>query len=347
MSRDPRKRERHRLKRKQKKLERRREQSRTALQRLAAEGGSLECWINPDWREQGIASLHVLGQATGGRWASAAFLLDFWCVGLKDAFGRGDIDELAYREHSLEPWIERTDAVRMDPATACRLVAGAVRFSRQNGFRLPPAWDKWVSIFGRDILSEIPTADLSDFGIDGGLRYVGSADFLRQRLIGCTAEEFLARPDVHWMMDADSLALGLEEDEEDFDEDDLPDEEDLEPLREALDNAASRLARETRKWCKQKQIAPEPLLERAAFLTLGTLIPLVVDAAGREDKLDDVYQRAADSMSAVVDLMPPEDREQLKSAIDQVLECIREGRAARELVEAAAPPAPGSEPSEQ
>lgn len=325
MSRDPRKRERHRLKRKQKKLERRREQSRTALQRLAAEGGSLECWINPDWREQGIASLHVLGQATGGRWASAAFLLDFWCVGLKDAFGRGDIDELAYREHSLEPWVERTDGVRIDPATARRLVAGAVRFSRQNGFRLPPAWDKWVSIFGRDILDEIPTADRSDFGIDGGLRYVGSADFLRQRLIGCTAEEFLARPDVHWVMDADSLAYGLEED-------DLPDEEELEPLRELLNNAASRLGSEARKWCEQKQIAPEPLLERAASLTLAVLAPL---ATASDKKREELYEQALDNIEAIVALAPPEERELLAAATKQFLQYIQDRPPEREMIEAA------------
>lgn len=345
MARNSRKTERHRLKRKRKKLEMRREHSRTALQRLAAEGGSLECWINPDWREQGIASLHVLGQTTGGRWASAAFLLDFWCVGLKDAFGRGDIEELAYREHGLKPWIERTGAVRLDAAAARRLVAGAVRFSRQNGFRLPPAWDKWVSIFGRDILNEIPNADLSDFGIDGGLRYVGSADFLRQRLIGCTAEEFLARPDLHWVMDADSLAYGsgLEEDEEDFDEDDLPDDQEMEPMREALQEAATRLAGATRKWCGQKQIAPEPLLDKAAFLTLGTLLPSVIDAAQGGEKVDSVYERAADTMSAVVALAPPEEREPLREAIGQVLECIREGRDARGLVEAVAPPEPTGE----
>ena len=349
MSRDSRKTERHRLKRKHKKLEKRREQSRTALQRLAAEGGSLECWINPDWREQGIASLQVLGQAASGRWASAGFLLDFGCLGLKDAFGRGDINEQFYRANSLEPWIEQVDAVRLDPTTARRLVAGAVRFSRQNGFRLPPAWDKWVSIFGRDILNEIPTADLSDFGVDDGLHYVGTLDFLRKRLIGCTAEEFLARPDVHWVMDADSLAYGsgLEEDEEDFDEDDLPDEEELEPLREALDDAASRLASETRKWCEQKQVAPEPLLHKAAFLTLGTLVPLGIESAQDDEKLTEDTSEVADRVNAIVAMAPPDERQPLKAAIDQVLECVRDRGGASAILEAAGPPASAPDSSEQ
>ena len=52
MSHDARKKEKHRLKRKEKQQRLRKLNSRTALQRLAAEGGQLECWVTPDdWKD--------------------------------------------------------------------------------------------------------------------------------------------------------------------------------------------------------------------------------------------------------------------------------------------------------
>jgi hypothetical protein len=203
MSSNARKKEKHRLKRKEKQRKLRKLNSRTALQRIAAEGGQMECWVSPkEWKDEGIASLQVLGHAPGGRAAFAAFLVDLWAVGLKDAFGRSDVPDLEFREGSVEPWVERSGAVRIDPSIARRLVAGGVRFGRQNDFRMPPELEKWAVIFGRDILNEIPTADLSDFGIEGGLRYVGSMQFLQKRL-AVPVSEFLARPNVHWVIQPD------------------------------------------------------------------------------------------------------------------------------------------------
>ena len=88
MSRDARKKQKQRLKRQQKQRERRKAQAVTPLQRIARDGGTLECYVNANWRETGMANLNVLGHAPGGRLALASFLVDVWCVGLKDAYGR-------------------------------------------------------------------------------------------------------------------------------------------------------------------------------------------------------------------------------------------------------------------
>ena len=344
MSRDSRKKERQRLKRKQKKREMRRQQSRTALRRIAGEGGTLECWITPDWREEGIALLEVLGHVGDGRCAFAAFLVDLWCVGLKDAFGRGDVSEATFREESLKRWIEQTNGVQIDPGTARRLVAGAIRFGRQNGFRLPPGWEKWVSIFGRDIFNELPSADLADFGVEGGLRYVGTADFLRQRLSGCTAEQFLARPEVQWIGDADSSLYGSDleededriEDEEDIEEDEIDvDEEQMEEMRRVLEEAASKLADATRTWCQEKNIPPQPLLDEAAFITVGTMVPLLASKTEPEDVSDEELREGDRLLEAMVGSVSPDQRNALVAAAEQLRQCMREHGAARDIAEAA------------
>ena len=152
----------------------------------------MRCFVNADWREQGIASIVAFKDARGFGQVMGAFLVDLWCFGLKDAWGRTEvtgeeIDRTVNGRMKLEP---------LDLAVAQRLVAGAIAFSRKNGFRLPVNYERWTAMLG--ITSETPI-DLSEFGIDGGLRYVGEIEDLQSRLIYQSVDEFLHRPDVKYI----------------------------------------------------------------------------------------------------------------------------------------------------
>src|SRR5690349_20394342 len=81
------KREKHRLKRLKKNRETRKLAAITPLRHLARSGGTLECWITENWKEEGMANLFVFGTDSRGGHALASFLIDGWCVGLKDVFG--------------------------------------------------------------------------------------------------------------------------------------------------------------------------------------------------------------------------------------------------------------------
>jgi hypothetical protein len=326
MSRDPRKKERQRLKRKQKKLQIRKVQARTALQRIAAEGGTLECWITPDWEEKGLAAIQVLGHTAAGRSAFAAFLVDIWCVGLKDAFGRSDVPASEFREDRIEPMIEQGYATPVSWRTAKALVASGIRFSRQNGFRLPHDWEKWASIFGRDMAEEARDADLSDFGIDGGLRYMGTEEFLRTRLVGCTFEEFISRPDVQWLMQGEAELFDDDDDDDDIDDDLIDedfdvDEEQLEMAAKVLDDAVAQVTRNVITWCSERGIAPHPQLEKAARIAIAT-VPLAM-GTGLDTEGDNPVEpdRIANLLIAELD---PSEQEGVRNALYQVLECGKE-----------------------
>ena len=118
------------------------------VRRVAMSGATLECWINANWREQGIASLLVLGHAWGGSHVFAAFLIDIWCVGLKDAYGQNGVSRLDFEKDILKRANEAMPMIRFDATKARQLVAAAIRFSRQNGFKLPAHYDRWTAIFG-------------------------------------------------------------------------------------------------------------------------------------------------------------------------------------------------------
>jgi hypothetical protein len=351
MSRDARKKEKHRLKRKEKQQRLRKLNARTALQRIAAEGGQLECWVSPEnWKEQGIASIQVLGHAPGGRAAFAAFLVDLWAVGLKDAFGRSDVPALEFREDNLEPWIDRVGAVKMDPQTARRLIAGGVRFGRQNSFRMPPEWEKWVVIFGRDILDEIPTADLSDFGIEGGLRYVGSIEFLDRRL-SIPTKEFLGRPDVHWVMGPDPGTTGPRSVGE-FAGEEIEDQawDQLEELRRAAETTAAKIAQDARAWCESHGAEPIPMLDEAARAIMFSMIPAIDAHMAGERPSDEDFQRSGHLGAMILAQHAPAERRILEESILRLRDCMTEmGKAmeaSRELP-AAADASPTDKPLDQ
>jgi hypothetical protein len=312
--------EKKRLKRQQKQKAIRKYSSITALQKIASNGGVLECWVNDRWEDQGMATLFVLGHTEGGRHAFAGFLIDVWCVGLKDVWGKAEIGRSEFMEELLKPWTQRMQSNKIDVAEARRLIAGGIRFARQNGFRLPAGWEKWASIFGD--LGDIATADLTGFTKDGKLLYMGTGDFIRQNLIACTPEEFFSHPDHNWIAPPDDLPFSwadVDEDDELWDEADTDEEDDEEEgvseeeaeatLREVLGTTIHAV----REWCATNGIEPHPRLEDAAAILL-----LNVLGQGLPDK--NVSREAV--IEQALEMEPQETREDLRAAIHQLGLCM-------------------------
>ena len=172
--------------------------------RVGTAGELVACCINAHWREDGLASIHVLRRIPGGGHASASFLVDTSCLGLKDAWGRLDTSYEEFNSGIIEGMSRTLEMGHADLELARRLVAGGIRFAYQNGFRLPPRFDRWTALLGD--IGDWRTADLTDFGEGGRLRYVGTKEELKRRLVGCSVEEFLARDDVDFIMGEDDLA---------------------------------------------------------------------------------------------------------------------------------------------
>jgi hypothetical protein len=250
--------EKQRLKRMEKQRELRRIHSITPLRRICSGGGTLECWVNSNWRATGMANLLVLGQAGSGQYALAAFLIDIWCVGLKDAWGNADYSRLDF-DQMLKRAKERMPMVRIDTDAARRLVAGGIRFARHNGFRLPPDSDRWTAMLGD--LGDIGIADLADFGKDGKLLYVGDRQFLAQRLNGMSVEQFMQRPDVDWTME-----VGREIAEQGF----AADPEQFQEYKEGLLGATDRGVAVVSEWCRQNNQEPHPQLREAMMVFLAS-----------------------------------------------------------------------------
>ena len=270
-----RKKERHRLKRKERQRDLRKARNASPYRALIAPNQPLVCYFNANWREQGLISLHCLKSLRNGDNAFGVFLIDLFCCGLKDAFGRFGMTRGEFQEH-----LDRTSKqiamglVPADVETVRRLVAGSIRFAKRNGFKLPHHYDRWIAML--DVAPDQPDADLADFGHEGNadkLLYIGEMDDLPRRLVSGNVEEFIRRPGVEYVART-PVPPG---DEGDFDDEDAYDEEldedaedpviDAETLeREVLGPTRRRMLDKITEWCFANHQVPQPRLAEAIDL---------------------------------------------------------------------------------
>jgi hypothetical protein len=95
-----------------------------------------ECLVPANLFERGIGNLVFSRSLPGGRMALAMFLLDVFCLGVKDTFfavvGRDEYDR------RLRSWRESESLQRIDPAGFRKLVEGGVVYARELGFNPSP-----------------------------------------------------------------------------------------------------------------------------------------------------------------------------------------------------------------
>ncbi|MFQ5502665.1 MAG: hypothetical protein ACE5EQ_10260 [Phycisphaerae bacterium] len=254
-------------KRKQRRAELTRRQAGSPYQRIGRSGEVVACYINEDWEKSGFASLFVLRRSRDQGLVLAAFLVDLWCIGLKDAWGRLDITMDEFKNGILNSHRRVVDLVRIDLDTVKHLVAGGIRFAHQNGFKLPHRYQRWTAMLGD--IGDWKSANLREFGHDGKLCYVGELEDLNNKLIGCSVSEFLGRDDVDYIMGNQQLATK--------DEDDLA-------VAELSDELNHRVVNAVRKWCFANGNEPHPRLADAVDIMLESMIQ-VPDSD--EDEVDE------------------------------------------------------------
>jgi hypothetical protein len=183
------KKQRQKKKREAKKREQRRRDSVSPFKRLADAPGDAEFWTTGDYSNEGQCEILVFKEAAGLS-GVVAFLIDRGVVGLKEAWVRMGLSIGQFRE-TLDASRDRgLPMARTTAVDAAAVIAGALRWTRQNGMRLPKDWEKTIRILGP--MPDIATADVSKFEME----FQGHPEDLRQRLIGEPFEAFIQRKDV-------------------------------------------------------------------------------------------------------------------------------------------------------
>jgi hypothetical protein len=205
----------------------RRERGASPLSRLAGDGSNIECWMHRVAEDARIVNLIVFRPVRDGSFAAAFFLIDYDCIGLKDAFHRFDTmptDVISnLRAQSRE---DGSQLVKITGDETRRLIAAAARWTRDHRFRLSNRWEKCTRILGGAI--DMNAADTTGFGTaDGGLLYVGRHKDLEHLLLDETLDEFLARKDVECQFVEE--VPGLQEDDTERESEGNDNEENSDP----------------------------------------------------------------------------------------------------------------------
>jgi hypothetical protein len=167
---DPRKcqkqKERKAAKRKAKHHELTRQKSAGLPERLAAAAQYpiLHCWVTDDLWEQGLGYVCLSRQLPNGHVAFAVFLVDRYCLGVKDAMME-IVPRATYDRRIMGDMLSRFSAKNMAPAAARKLVEGAVEYARTLGLQPHPDYARARPIFGD--IDPAESTEQFEYGKDG------------------------------------------------------------------------------------------------------------------------------------------------------------------------------------
>ena len=112
-----------------------------------------ECLWRPPFENQGMTVVILRRELPGGDVAFASFMVDLFCLGVKDAYARV-LPALTIDKYlAKNPYGGRLEPV--DPAVARAVVDGAVTYAAQFGFHPPRGFGNAYLLFG-----DIPAADI-------------------------------------------------------------------------------------------------------------------------------------------------------------------------------------------
>ena len=145
----------------------------------ASRGKILECHMSTPG--PGMVIVTLTRQGPNGLVGYANFLLDTWCLGVKDCDFRLESPQIIRQQ--IEKISERFETVAIEPGLGRAIVEGAIEFASSYGFAPHPDYNKASLLWG-----DIPVQDLPadfQFGQGGKALYVPGPyeDFHQQRAI--------------------------------------------------------------------------------------------------------------------------------------------------------------------
>lgn len=123
-----------------------------------------KCYVNSDWQEQGMAHAIVVRRRPDGKFALVNYLVDTFCLGVKDAFWRTRLDDFDIKE-IIDSYKGRIDIEECSYATVHNIVLGAIEFAEEGG--IEPCREWAVGQYGLDEDSDDIELIEFDYGLDG------------------------------------------------------------------------------------------------------------------------------------------------------------------------------------
>jgi len=123
------------------------------------------CWIRRDWETTGLAVIMIARRRPDGHIAFANYLVDLYCLGLKDTFCRTNVPPDRFHRGDLERAFPDAPPVSISPELAHEIIYGSIEYAAQFGFQ--PHRDFQRSQYILDPPGLHPRSGTVKFGKDG------------------------------------------------------------------------------------------------------------------------------------------------------------------------------------
>jgi len=140
-----------------------------------------ECLIGSDWHERGLAHIVLSRVQPDGNLVVGSYLVDVFCLGLKDTFARANLPKSTYKTELRDRLTDEGQLETCPMEVAHTIIYGGIEYARQFGFR--PHHDFKLShcVLGQRDPS-LMGADV-EFGKDGRPFYIaGPHDDVRKTI---------------------------------------------------------------------------------------------------------------------------------------------------------------------
>ena len=132
------------------------------------------CYLNTDWKEQGLARIVVTRSQNDGRAIVGVFLVDIFCLGVKNAFCNEGLTRRQIEDELLPRYYQNEEPTRIGINYAKEIIYGAVDYARSLGFEPHPDFELSRHVLGTEEFSR--TRSLQFGGPEGKPLYIAGPD---------------------------------------------------------------------------------------------------------------------------------------------------------------------------
>ncbi len=185
-----------------------------------------ECWISSDWKEAGMCSIVVARRHTSGNMTFGIYLVDIFCLGLKNSNPLFNKPEYEYED--LLDKIFNTHMygkTQIDYVLAHNIIYGAVAYAEDLGFKPEKDWALSQMILEEDT-EDVALIEV-EFGKNGRPCFInGPFDNVNAVITKLNKSVGEGNYDVV-MIEGDNDFYGFYDDDDDFEDNDDDDTEDV------------------------------------------------------------------------------------------------------------------------
>lgn len=129
-----------------------------------------ECWINSNWDEGGIANILISRKHKSGNITACYYLVDLYCLGVKDTHYNFNITEELYNSH-VEKFQMGVGGIMIEYTLAHNIIFSSLEFADKYGFTPINSFETITEYFLEEDNEDIDLIEI-ECGKDGKPFYV-------------------------------------------------------------------------------------------------------------------------------------------------------------------------------